>query len=231
MEDFFEVHHRLIGKENQDSIAATKIAVVGVGGLGCVVAQQLIRLGVKQLTLIDADTVELSNLPRQVLFTQNDVGVAKVDVAKAQLHLFKNDCAIIRKKTHLDSKNAVSLLSESDIVVDCTDSYSSRFAISKACETLNLPMIFGGVDQYEGQVGVFHYKGSKPFHEVFPNLTTLLQQETCEASSVLPFVVNTIGSLQVAEVFKIIIDHDDVLNNALLCVNVLSGKQRILPLK
>lgn len=227
MSSFFEVHHKLIGKLEQDKISSTSIVVIGVGGLGCVVAEGLVRLGIKKITLVDGDIVQKTNIPRQFLFTSKDIGKPKVEVAKKQLSdIFQNiEITVIN-----DFFTKETTLQKIDIVVDCTDNYTARYAISKKCMELNLPMVYGGVDKFEGQIGVFNYNGSKPFHKVFPNIKELLQNETCTSSGVLPFVVQITGNYQVIEVFKVITNHKELLNNKLLCINFLLNKQRIIKL-
>ena len=231
MKDLFEVHEQLIGKDQQAKIRESKVAIIGIGGLGCTVAQGLIRLGIGQLSLCDLDKVELSNLPRQSLFGLEDIGKYKVDSAKEKLLTFPSKPNVKAYKDNFTTKTGKEILQNTDIVVDCTDNISSRYAISKVTEQLGLPMVYGGVDKFQGQVAVFNYKGSKPFHKAFPKLEELLETESCKSSGVLPFVVQILGQYQVAEVFKIITMHKDVLNNRLLSINLLSGKSRILKLK
>lgn len=226
MENLFEVHHRLIGKENQKIIESSKVTIVGVGGLGCIVAQNIVRLGVPIVTLIDSDKIETSNLPRQVLFNKNDVGNYKAKIAKLKLDAFSSKAKI--KIDNFTYNNGKKLLDDSDVVIDCTDNYISRYAISRSSKELGIPMIYGGVNGFEGQVGVFNYKGSKSFHEAFPNIDNLIKNETCDASGVLPFVVQIIGALQVTEFYKIQLKESNVLNNKLLCLNTITGNQRIL---
>lgn len=228
MGNFFEVHHRLIGKENQKIIETSKVVIVGVGGLGCTVAQNIVRLGVADILLIDSDTIETSNLPRQILFSENDIGYCKAEIAKQKLATFSSKTNIRVEVDRFTNDNGKSFLKNADVVIDCTDNYVSRYAISKASKELNIPMIYGGVHQFEGQIGVFNYKGSKSFHEAFPNIESLIVNETCEASGVLPFVVQIVGAMQVAEFYKIRVENKEVLNNKLLCINTVTGKQRIL---
>lgn len=212
-------------------LSDAKVAIIGVGGLGCHVAQGLVRLGIKQIRLIDSGKVELSNLPRQVLFDMKDINQFKVDVASEKLTTFSGDLKLDTSTTYLTELNGAELLKNCDIVVDCTDNYASRFAISKTSNTLQIPMVYGGVNQYEGQVGVFNFLQTPTFHHFFPNTEEMLLLEDCTASGVLPFVVSTVASLQIAEIFKIITQNTNVLAGKLLCINVLSSKQRILKLK
>ena len=230
MDELFRINETLIGSENQRLIKTAKVAIVGVGGLGCCVLQSLVRLGVTNMTLIDADHVEDSNLQRQVLFTEKDVGKFKVETAKEKLSLFSKHLNISTFIENLNSKNGTALLKDHDVVFDCTDNFTGRYTISKACKTLNIPVIYGGVNAFEGQVGVFNYKSSKAFHEAFPAEKALLETETCEASGVLVVVVQIIANYQAVEFFKLRTNQKALLNNKLLCVNILSGNQRIIKL-
>ncbi|MEM9681402.1 MAG: HesA/MoeB/ThiF family protein, partial [Bacteroidota bacterium] len=197
MSAFFQVNHKLIGEEKQQKIASSHVAIVGVGGLGCTVAMGLVRLGVKTLTLIDSDTIEPSNVPRQLLFNHNDVDQPKVRVAKQRLSLIFEDIDIHVHEDFIDNKNGLDYLKTSDLVIDCTDNYLARYTISKSCKTLNIPMIYGGVNKFEGQIGVFNFNSNRAFHDIFPNITELIKHEDCSSSGVLPFVVQHIGNLQV----------------------------------
>ncbi len=230
MSSFFEVHHKLIGEDSQANISSSHIAIVGIGGLGCSVAMGLVRLGVKNLTLVDHDKIEDSNIPRQVLFGHGDVGFPKVDVAKQRLLQIFEDLNIVTLKESISAKNGLDHLNQADIIIDCTDNHIARYAISRCCEKLNTPMVYGGVEAFNGQVGVFCLKNSKPFHVLFPKIEALVGNEQCNASGVLPFVVQTVGNLQVIEAYKIMSNENNILNNKLLCLNVLTGKQRIIDL-
>lgn len=228
--DKFAVHHRIIGETIQHKVASSHIAVIGVGGLGCSVAQGLVRLGVQHITLIDNDMVQQANLPRQVLFDETDIGAHKVDVAKCKLLLFSKDINVITKTERLTKSNGSKLLTGAEIVMDCTDNPESRYFISEICKELSTPMVYGGVNQFEGQISVFNYEGSPSFHEAFPNKEELINQPNCQDSGVLPFVVQGVANRQVIEAYKIITKDKDLLNNRLLCISFLSGRQRIISL-
>jgi adenylyltransferase/sulfurtransferase len=231
MTSFFEVHEKCLGKEKIDLLKNSRIAVVGLGGLGCSVAMGLTRLGINKLVLVDNDNIEQSNVARQILFTKSNIGASKVKTAKHALTAIFDDLDITCIQDYITVKNGANFLENTDIIVDCTDNYMARYAISKTCESINKPMIFGGVQGFEGQIGVFNFKNSQAFHHIFPDLNSLLNVENCEASGVLPFVVQTVGNFQVIECYKIICNENNVLNNQLLCINTLSNKSRILHLK
>lgn len=231
MTSFFEVHEKCIGKEKIDLLKNSRIAVVGLGGLGCSVAMGLTRLGINKLVLVDNDKIEQSNVARQILFTKSNIGASKVETAKHALTAIFDDLDITCIQDYITVKNGINFLENTDIIVDCTDNYMARYAISKTCESIKKPMIFGGVQGFEGQIGVFNYKNNKAFHHIFPDINSLLNVENCEASGVLPFVVQTVANFQVIETYKIICNENNVLNNQLLCINTLSNKSRILHLK
>ncbi|WP_262890386.1 HesA/MoeB/ThiF family protein [Winogradskyella helgolandensis] len=231
MTSFFEVHEKCIGKEKMHHLKNSRIAIVGLGGLGCSVAMGLTRLGIQNLVLADNDHIERSNVARQILFTKSHIGASKVQTAKDALLEIFDDLNITCIQDYITTQNGINILKSADIIVDCTDNYIARYAISKTCESINKPMIFGGVQGFEGQVGVFNYKNSKPFHHTFQNINSLLKVENCEASGVLPFVVQTVANYQVIECYKIICNENNVLNNQLLCINTLSNKSRILKLE
>ncbi|WP_179339705.1 HesA/MoeB/ThiF family protein [Winogradskyella ludwigii] len=228
---FFEVHEKCIGKEKMHQLKNSRIAIVGLGGLGCSVAMGLTRLGIQNLVLADNDHIERSNVARQILFTKSHIGASKVQTAKDALLEIFDDLNITCIQDYITTQNGINILKSADIIVDCTDNYIARYAISKTCESINKPMIFGGVQGFEGQVGVFNYKNSRPFHHIFQNINSLLKVENCEASGVLPFVVQTVANHQVIECYKIICNENNVLNNQLLCINTLSNKSRILKLE
>lgn len=230
MSSFFEVHEKLIGKTKTQDLKNARVAVVGLGGLGCSVAMGLVRLGINKLLLIDNDTIEASNIPRQILFNKSNVGKSKVLIAKQKLLEIFDDLDISSIEDFITVNNGIDYLNDVDIIIDCTDNYMARYAVSRTCQSINKPMVYGGVQAFEGQIGVFTHKNSKPFHQIFPNLNSLLSEESCEASGVLPFVVQAVANQQVIETYKILCNESDVLNNQLLCINVLSNKSRILNL-
>jgi adenylyltransferase/sulfurtransferase len=231
MSTYFEVHQKLLGKEKMQQIKTSRIAVIGLGGLGCSVAMGLVRLGINKLLLVDKDNIECSNIPRQVLFKKTDLGLSKIQTAKRALLEIFDDLNISSIDDFITVKNGINYLKDVDIVIDCTDNFIARYAISKSCESINKPMVYGGVNQFEGQTGVFNYKNSKPFHLIFPGINSLLLEENCQASGVLPFVVQAVANQQVIETYKIICNESNILNNQLLCINVLSNKSRTLNLR
>lgn len=210
-----------ISKKGQTAICNTHVAVVGCGGLGCFVAQSLVGLGIGKLTLIDNDTVVLSNLHRQLLYQEKHIGLSKAITAKECL-LKNNSAVVITAHTdRLVAANAATLLKDAMIVVDCTDNVASRIHIDTYCNQKKIPMVFGGVKGFEGQVAVFNYLRGKSFQESF-DTSTLLQHENCNDSGVMPYVAAITANLQVNEIIKIIINAKDTLQGYILYFNCTS---------
>ena len=143
------------GPEAQKKLKDSSVLVVGVGGLGIPVLQYLNAMGVGSLGLIDQDLVELSNLHRQVLFTENDVGLSKVEVASNKLRAQNSETKIIIHDTFLVKDNALQIIAKYDLVVDASDNFATRYLINDACVILNKPFIYGALHGFEGQVSVF----------------------------------------------------------------------------
>ena len=144
-----------VGLEGQEELNDTGILIVGMGGLGCPVSQYLISSGIGYLTIMDSDKVERSNLSRQPIYTEDDVGEYKVNSAKRILsHLNPN--AVINEITEkLSEDNALTHASAHDFVIDCTDDIDTRYVLSDICQSIGKPLIHGGVRAFEGHVGVF----------------------------------------------------------------------------
>ncbi|EDP97203.1 HesA/MoeB/ThiF family protein [Kordia algicida OT-1] len=207
------------------------IVVVGCGGLGCATALSLTLLGIKKLTIIDDDRVEIDNLQRQILFDLNAVGNYKCDVAKAALEARNKTIEITSVKERVSSKNSKKLLKNATIVVDCTDNYASRLVIDNACAAYNIPMVYTGVKGEEGHISVFNYKGGKSFKATFTNEQEMFQNEDCNDSRVMPQIVTMASSLQVNEVIKIMQNASNVLQGKLQVFNLAKNTFRVFELK
>ena len=172
-----------IGIGGQNKISKAKVAIIGMGGLGCPAAQSLLIAGIGSLHFIDQDTVSLSNLHRQPLFTPKDIDCKKVDVAKKRLSELNPNTNIDITDTFLKNKNAKELVSGSDVIIDATDNIESRQIIDQISKELDIPMVYGGLYRFEGQVSVFNVNGSPGYAELFPD--TPSGGVTCEDSGVV----------------------------------------------
>ncbi|MDC8005142.1 HesA/MoeB/ThiF family protein [Aureisphaera galaxeae] len=232
-EERYHVHHNLpeIGHEGQKQIQNTRITVVGAGGLGGNVLIQLGQLGIGKIVIIDDDTIELSNLQRQPLFSQKDIGKYKSEVAQQKLLELNDTVHIINHCERLTNKNRDRLLKESDIVLDCTDNLSSRLVIDAYCSAHKVPLVYGGVRGFEGCVSVFNHNNGKSFKNTFPDYEELFMAEHCNDSGVVSGVVSITASLQVSEVLKIILGLPEVLQGKLQVFHLLRNAFRTFSLK
>ena len=192
-----------IGIEGQKKLINATVALVGMGGLGCPVSQSLIASGIGKLKIIDGDKVELSNLHRQPLYGVEDIGRLKVQVAKKKL-MQLNESAIVEPiEEFLDENNGINFLSDAEIIIDATDNIQTRQLIDRFSKKLEVPMVYGGLYRYEGQVAVLNANGSPGYVDLFPEPTS--SGDACADAGVLGMLPGIIGNIQALEVVKLIV--------------------------
>ena len=192
-----------IGIEGQKKLHNATVALVGMGGLGCPVSQSLIASGIGKLIIIDGDKVELSNLHRQPLYGVEDIGQLKVQVAKKKL-MQLNESAIVEPiEEFLDEKNGINFLSDAEIIIDATDNIQTRQLIDRLSKKLEVPMVYGGLYRYEGQVAVLNANGSPGYVDLFPEPTS--SGDACADAGVLGMLPGIIGNIQALEAVKLIV--------------------------
>ncbi|HIA23188.1 MAG TPA: hypothetical protein EYN76_02010, partial [Candidatus Marinimicrobia bacterium] len=157
-----------IGLEGQKRLLNATVALVGMGGLGCPIAQSLITAGIGKLKIIDGDKVELSNLHRQPLFNIEDVGRLKVHVAKAKLRQLNEAAVVELTEEYLNDNNGLNFVGDADIIIDATDNIQTRQLIDQISKESGIPMVYGGLYRYEGQVAVLNVNGSPGYSDLFP---------------------------------------------------------------
>jgi molybdopterin/thiamine biosynthesis adenylyltransferase/rhodanese-related sulfurtransferase len=223
-DNFFKNQLNLLGKEEQSKIFKAKVLIVGVGGLGCPVLQFLALSGVGTIAIVDADCVSLSNLHRQTLFTAENIGQKKVQVAKQFIKQFSPHTEVIAIDERLVAANAKTLLNDFDIVVDCTDNFASKFLIHDTCFALNKYLVQASVYQFEGQLSTFDFTQTDSKH-CLRCLWTEQPQERCTKNcaevGVLPSVVNILGNLQALEVLKYILNRRTLKNGETLFADLI----------
>lgn len=219
-----QIAHKLIGVKGQQQLAAAKVLVVGAGGLGCPALMYLAAAGVGQLGIVDGDVVSISNLPRQVLYTEAHVGCMKAAAAKQQLEKREEQIVISSFPFFLDKNNALELIKEWDVVVDCTDDFAARYMLNDACLLLNKPWVYGAISRDEGQVAVFNMEingaPSANYRDLFPHPTSVDEIPNCEETGVIGVLPGTIGILQANEVIKVITHPSSLLANKLFVLNL-----------
>ena len=213
------------GSAGQDRINQSQVLVVGAGGLGCTVAAQLAGAGVGSIHIIDHDTVDISNLHRQVLFRESDVGHSKVAVAAREIQRINSTCSVSALDQRLSTRNVAALVGEVAIVIDCADNFATSYLLSDACMNVQIPLISASVNRTFGYVGQFCAK-SPSIRAVFPRLP--LTQTSCETVGVTGPSVGVIASLQSQEVLKAILDDRSQLCGKLLYVDAWNYSQQII---
>jgi molybdopterin/thiamine biosynthesis adenylyltransferase len=216
-----------IGINGQLKIKRSKVAVVGAGGLGCPILQYLTAVGVGTIGIIDFDVVELSNLHRQTLYTPDDVGKLKAEVALQKLSAQNPHIIINAHCQLLNEENAETLLSGYDLVVDGCDNFATRYTVNDMCVKLNKPLVYGSILGYEGQLAVFNLKGSKNLRDLFPESPDSEDVPNCSENGVLGTLPAIIGSMMAHETLQVILERS-VLANAFLIYNSLSHTSQVL---
>ena len=211
-----------IGKEGQVKLKASSVIVVGAGALGCPVLQYLTAAGVGTIGIVDNDWIDESNLNRQVLYSHKDLGKPKPLVARDRLKILNPEVTFNIHFIRLDKKCALKIISQYDVVVDCTDNFASRYLINDACVILNKPLVYGAIHKFSGQVMVLNYQNGPTLRCLFPKPPHSLEVPSCEEFGVIGSVPGLIGSLQATEVFKIIIGLDGILSGKIFMIDTLN---------
>jgi sulfur-carrier protein adenylyltransferase/sulfurtransferase len=217
------------GQTGQQKLLQAKVLVIGAGGLGCPVLQYLAAAGVGTIGIVDDDTVSLTNLHRQVLYSVNDIGLPKANRADAVLSGLNPDINIIPFNDRLTVENALALFRSFDIIVDGTDNFSTRYMINDACVLSGKPLIYGAISQFEGQVTIFNsLQGSndKPvnYRDLFPQPPKEDEVLNCAEAGVLGVLPGIIGTMMANETIKLITGMGEPLINRLLTYNALSNQ-------
>ena len=213
---------REVGGPGQQKLKAARVLMVGAGGLGAPAALYLAAAGVGTIGLVDPDAVSLSNLQRQVLYAETDVGRPKVEAAKAHLAALNPHVTVETHPVWLDPQNAGELVQQYDLVLDGTDDFSTRFAVSDACLAHGKPLVSGALGRWTGQVGVFH--GQPCYRCLVPEVPP--DAETCALVGVVGALAGVIGSMMALEAVKLITGAGAPLSGKLLIYDALAGETR-----
>lgn len=205
-----------VGKEGMEKLNSAKVLVVGAGGLGSTVLEQLCGSGVGNLGIVDSDTVSYSNLHRQSLYTEEEIGEYKVFCASRRLLKRNPHCKINVYPQSLHIKNAIQLIEPYDIVVDCTDNYSTRYLINDACVLLNKPFVYGAIYRFQGQVAVFNINEGPTYRCLNPEFPSAESATDCVNSGVMSVIPSLIGNFQALQTIKWILGRSDLSNDLLL---------------
>lgn len=222
-----------VGVAGQQRLLKTRIALIGAGGLGSPTALYLAAAGVGSLTLIDDDIVEKSNLQRQVLHTDDRVGMSKTESARVALNALNPGVQIEMRNERLLAHNVESLLRGHDIVIDGADNFATRYLLNAGCLRLKLPLVYGAVHRFTGQVSVFDFRrdDSPCYRCLFPEPPAAEDAPNCAEAGVLGVLPGIIGLLQASEALKLALGIGQPLVGRLLCFDALAATFRELRLQ
>ncbi|MDR1846666.1 MAG: HesA/MoeB/ThiF family protein [Bacteroidales bacterium] len=219
------------GEEAQEKLKTASVLIVGVGGLGSVASLYLVAAGVGKVGLVDNDVVSLTNLQRQILYRENEIGKGKTGLAKETLNRLNSNVKIEIYPCMLTKENADVIFKDFDIIIDCTDNFKSRFIINDACVALGKPFVYGSISAYSGQVAVFNQnENAATYRCLFPCECQIADMENPNKGvmGVLPAIT---ASIEVNEALKLITGVGKGLYNRLLLINIFNNEFQTLDIE
>ncbi len=203
--------------------------MVGAGGLGCPVLQYLATAGTGRLAIAEFDTVNESNLQRQILYGSADIGKLKSIIAAGRIEMLNDLIETERINLKIDRTNSLRILSDFDLVVDATDNFAARYLLSDSCVILGLPLVHGAIYKFEGQVSVFNYNGGPTYRCWHPKGEAQKSGDPAPAETGIPGVLPGItGTIMANEVIKIITGYGTVLSSKIMIFNIKDYEFRLL---
>jgi molybdopterin/thiamine biosynthesis adenylyltransferase len=194
-----------IGIEGQQKLLAAHALVIGAGGLGSPAAMYLASAGVGRITLVDNDTVDLTNLQRQIAHTTERVGQSKAASARVTLQQINPEITVTALNERVDDARLVELVSDADVVLDCTDNFATRHAVNRACVAARKPLVSGAVIRFDGQVSVFDPRGGElPCYSCLFPQDQRFEDVACSTMGVFAPLVGVVGAMQAAEALKLL---------------------------
>ena len=210
-----------IGEKGQQKLLDSRVVIIGAGGLGSPAALYLAAAGVGTIGVVDMDTVEESNLQRQILHSTETIGKNKVDSAEKTLSALNPDVNVITYNTLLNKDNAIDIIENYDVVVDGTDNLQTRYLINDASVKTGIPVVHGSIFQYEGQITVFDPKNGPTYRDVFPEPPENGTAPNCSEAGVLGVLPGIVGSIQALETIKLILEIGEGLSGRLIVFDAL----------
>jgi adenylyltransferase/sulfurtransferase len=210
-----------LGLEGQQRLLGSSVLLIGAGGLGCPAAQYLAAAGVGRLGVVDDDVVSASNLQRQILYSTADIGLPKVEVAKARLEALNPDVHVEGIRDRLDSSNALELFADYDVIIDGTDNFPTRYLTNDACVLLRKPNVHGSIFRFEGQASVFDTNHGPCYRCLYPEPPPPGAVPSCAEGGVLGILPGTIAMVQATEALKLLTGLGETLAGRLLHYDAL----------
>ena len=217
-----------VGPEGQDRLLDAAVLVVGAGGLGSPAIQYLAAAGVGTLGVVDDDVVERSNLQRQVIHGDGDVGRPKVDSAATFVTELNPDVTVERHETRIDASNARGLVADYDVVVDCSDNFATRYVVNDVARIEGVPVAHGAIYKFEGQATTLVPNGPC-YRCLFPEPPDPETATDCASTGVLGVLPGTIGCIQATEAVKLVIGAGEPLSGRMLCYDAMDMSFETVP--
>ncbi len=215
-----------VGGEGQKKLLSSRVLLLGMGGLGSPAALYLAAAGVGTLGLVDFDTVELSNLQRQILHTTGDLGKAKVQSARETIQAINPDVEVREYEDRLSTENILDIISDFDLILDGSDNFPTRFLLNDACVLEGKTVVYGAILQFEGQVSVFAPDRGPCYRCLIPEIPSPGSVPRCQEAGVLGVLPGIIGTLQATEAIKMILGIGNPLIGRLLLFDALDMEMR-----
>jgi sulfur-carrier protein adenylyltransferase/sulfurtransferase len=220
-----------VGEQGQAKLLDAKVLLIGAGGLGSPAALYLAAAGGGTLGVVDMDVVDLSNLQRQILHTNDRIGMPKVESARMTLQALNPDVRVVEFREHLSSENAFRIFEQFDIVVNGCDNFPTRYLANDACVLLKKPLVDGAIWQFEGQATVFNPPAGPCYRCMFPEPPPPGAVPSCAEAGVLGVLPGLVGSVQALEAIKLILGIGKPLIGRMMHFDTLAGEVRILKLR
>ncbi|MET0946073.1 MAG: HesA/MoeB/ThiF family protein [Flavobacterium sp.] len=209
-----------IGDEGQEKLKKARVLVIGAGGLGCPILQYIATAGIGFIGIMDFDTIEIHNLHRQILYTENEIGKEKAFVAKEVVSKLNPLIEVEAINVKLTSENAGTIIQQYDVIVDGSDNFATRYLVNDTCVEFQKPLVYGSILKFEGQVAVFNHNGSKNLRDLFPEMPDPKEVPNCNLNGVLGTLPGIIGTMMAHETLKLILELP-TLKNELVLFNTL----------
>lgn len=217
-----------VGEAGQEKLQNARVLVVGAGGLGSPVLLYLAAAGVGTIGIVDSDSVDLSNLQRQILYNIKDIGLPKASTAAEKLTALNPGVTLNSYQVRLTAENVGEILSSYDLAVDCCDNYPTRYILSDATVKAGKPMVHGAVYQFFGQASVFNYMNGPSYRTLFPEELREVEMAAGSPPGVIGVLPGIIGSIEASETVKIILGQGEVLSGRLLQIDALNFRVEII---
>jgi len=220
IQDFLRYNRQVIlpeiGDEGQAKLKKAKVLVIGAGGLGCPILQYIATAGVGTIGIVDFDKIEIHNLHRQILYTEDQIGLPKALTAKETVKKLNPLIEVQAFEEKLTVENASRIITNFDIVVDGSDNFSTRYLVNDTCVTLEKPLVYGSILGFEGQLAIFNHQGSKNLRDLFPEPPNPKDVPNCSFNGVLGTLPGMIGTMMAHETLKLIIGLPSLKNELVL---------------